>query len=328
MRNIEKHPQDMVQKVAENFSVSRTTALRHLAQLIKLGHVIKTGTTKQTTYMLTSASQKVGRFGLSPSFEEYSVFSEFLAPQLRQFKANVFTILEYSVTEMLNNAKDHSRGHQVSLEFSLEPECIRVVIHDDGVGIFKNLLQAFHFESPQEVIFELSKGKLTSNPAHHTGEGIFFSSRALDLFTVKANGYCYVRDNLAHDWTFFELDQSHKKEKGTWIELLISPNSERVLRDLFESYQEEEMLDFCKTEILIDLAQQHGERLISRSQAQRVTQRLEKFSQATLDFKKVQAIGQGFADQVFRVYQAQRPGFKFVCVNMNSDVEFMIQRAI
>ena len=46
-------------------------------------------------------------------------------------------------------------------------------------GIFKNLLQYFSIQEVQFSLLELLKGKLTTDPTHHSGEGIFFSSRIL-----------------------------------------------------------------------------------------------------------------------------------------------------
>jgi len=50
------------------------------------------------------------------------------------------------------------------------------------------------------------------------------------------------------------------------------------------------------------------EQLISRSQAKRILRGLEKhFKVITLDFTGVTLVGQGFVDEVFRVYKNQHP---------------------
>lgn len=77
----------------------------------------------------------------------------------------------------------------------------------------------------------------------------------------------------------------------------------------------------------MDLAQLLGEKIISRSQAKRIVRNLEPFTHITLDFKKVDTVGQGFVDEIFRVYQNQYPQKKIVYINANADVEFMIKRS-
>jgi len=66
---------------------------------------------------------------------------------------------------------------------------------------------------------------------------------------------------------------------------------------------------------------------ISRSQARRVVNGLDKFKTVTLDFKDVDTLGQGFADEVFRVWKLSHPGIDIAVENANENVEFMIKRA-
>ena len=66
---------------------------------------------------------------------------------------------------------------------------------------------------------------------------------------------------------------------------------------------------------------------ISRSQARRILFGLEKFKKIVLDFDKVRAVGQGFADEVFRVWQVNHPDIKIIAKNANQDIDFMIKRA-
>ena len=46
-----------------------------------------------------------------------------------------------------------------------------------------------------------------------------------------------------------------------------------------------------------------------------------------LDFEDVKTIGQGFADEVFRVWKIKHPGVKIITKNANENIEFMIKRA-
>jgi hypothetical protein len=75
------------------------------------------------------------------------------------------------------------------------------------------------------------------------------------------------------------------------------------------------------------LAQYEGEKLVSRSQAKRVTYRFERFKWVEPDFAGVSAIGQAFADELFRVFAAAHPGIRISSINAVPAVERMIRRA-
>ena len=59
---------------------------------------------------------------------------------------------------------------------------------------------------------------------------------------------------------------------------------------------------------------------VSRSQAKRICNRLEKFKEVLLDFDGVQWMGQGFAHQLFVVFANQHPDFRLIPINMNEDI--------
>ena len=67
---------------------------------------------------------------------------------------------------------------------------------------------------------------------------------------------------------------------------------------------------------------------IARSQARRITERLDLFKEVELDFSNCEIMAQGFADELFRVYQNANPGVKLIPINMNKEVEFMYLHSI
>lgn len=67
--------------------------------------------------------------------------------------------------------------------------------------------------------------------------------------------------------------------------------------------------------------------LVSRSQAKMILADLDKFSKIVFDFKDVDQIGQGFADEIFRVFQNNHPKISLSTVNTNDNVAFMVTRA-
>ena len=109
----------------------------------------------------------------------------------------------------------------------------------------------------------------------------------------------------------------------------ISASSNRHLNEVFKEYTNlagKNDYGFDKTEIRVKLYTIGGVH-ISRSQARRVLTDLEKFKIVVFDFDKVSAVGQAFADEVFRVFQNRHPEIKLEAENMNEGVKFMVVRA-
>jgi hypothetical protein len=55
---------------------------------------------------------------------------------------------------------------------------------------------------------------------------------------------------------------------------------------------------------------------------------LDKFKEVILDFKGVRSIGQGFADEVFRVFKTQHPEITMKVENVSPSLEPMIQHVV
>jgi hypothetical protein len=55
--------------------------------------------------------------------------------------------------------------------------------------------------------------------------------------------------------------------------------------------------------------------------------RLTDFRHVTLDFSGVEMVGQGFCDEVFRVFARAHPEVALEPVGMNDAVTFMVARA-
>ncbi len=97
---------------------------------------------------------------------------------------------------------------------------------------------------------------------------------------------------------------------------------------MFLQYTRKDSFEFDKTEILVELAKLGDERYISRSQAKRILTGLDKFSHIILEFRNVETVGQGFVDEVFRVFQNEFPQIKITYHHANDNVEFMIKRSL
>ena len=67
---------------------------------------------------------------------------------------------------------------------------------------------------------------------------------------------------------------------------------------------------------------------VSRSQAKSICNRLEEFEEIILDFEGVSWMGQGFAHQIFVVYQNAHPSVKITPVNMCEGIESMYRHVV
>jgi anti-sigma regulatory factor (Ser/Thr protein kinase) len=320
----ETSPTSISRLVASRFEISRQAANRYVRHLVGEGLVAETGRTKAKQYNLITKADEAKQFALSPNLEEHSVWEEFAKPIAQPYAtANVFNILNYGFTEMLNNAIEHSLGSSVLIKVTVTPVALKIIVWDNGIGIFRKIQKDLGLDNPQQVLLELSKGKLTTDPDKHTGEGIFFASRMFDEFLVLSDDIGFVSAEN-DDW----LLERHEAAptKGTSVSMKISPFSKREAKEVFTRYEGEEF-GFQKTHVPVELARYEGETLVSRSQARRLLARFDKFKEVFLNFKGVSMIGQAFADEIFRVYQNEHPEIKIVYVNASPDVEHMILRA-
>ena len=104
--------------------------------------------------------------------------------------------------------------------------------------------------------------------------------------------------------------------------------TERTTKEIFDEYTSDDFV-FNKTKITVHLAKDYlGHDFVSRSLAKRILMNVEKFKVIVLDFENIDNIGQGFADEVFRVFKNKNPDITIVPVNMNEEIEFMINRAM
>jgi hypothetical protein len=232
-------------------------------------------------------------------------------------------IWHYGFTEILNNAKDHSGATSIAVRISKTAVNTKMTISDDGIGIFKKIQEAFNLPDQRYAILELAKGKLTTDPARHTGEGIFFSSRMFDHFAIGADKTYYGHKfGDEADW-IMEWGPA-----GTTVIMELSNHTARRSEKIFEQYASSEGdYGFNKTVVPVKLAQYGNDKLISRSQAKRVVARLELFKAILFDFTGVPTVGQAFADEIFRVFANEHPDISILPIHANSEVHRMIMRA-
>jgi len=234
---------------------------------------------------------------------------------------NIILIIDYAFTEMLNNAIEHSKSQTIDVLADKDENFIRFSIVDKGIGVFNSIIKKRNLKNELEAIQELTKGKLTTAPKEHSGEGIFFTSRVVDKLIIQSSNKKLIFDNILNDVFINDI----KRLKGTKITFFISVGSKRRLENVFKEYAGE-TFKFDKTKVIVKLYKTDTN-YISRSQARRILTGLEKFKTVILDFHNIDTIGQAFADEVFRVWQNHHPDIKIQYQNSNENIVFMIKRA-
>ena len=311
-------------RIAEHFGVSRVTGTNIIKRLVEGGWLDSSGG-KRPIYSLGRNREIVRSYKL-PGIDEHIIWEHDFSKWF-SLPPNVSGIAHHGFTEMLNNANDHSCGKIVTAIMRLLEGTLVIAIIDDGIGIFEKISSALQLPDKRLAILELSKGKFTTDPQNHSGEGIFFTSRMFDRFQIDANGLHYdhdVRD--VHDW-LLEIDELQKLAIGTFVYMAIPINSNRTAREIFDQYSEGNNYGFNKTVVPVRLAKVGNENLVSRSQAKRLVARFEGFRTVILDFEGVDDIGQAFADEIFRVFQNAHPEVHLAVAKASSAVQQMIARA-
>lgn len=320
---IAKDGGNVAARLAGQHGVSRQSASAWLAKLKQEGVITSSGVGRGVRYqlaVLASVQQSYERAGLS----EDRVWRELIGPQVADLPPNVRDIWHYAVTEMVNNAIDHSGSARVVVELLRDALNTTVYVADEGEGIFLKIQRALNLYDPREAILELAKGKLTTDPAHHTGEGIFFSSKVMDAFDIRSGTLHFMHD----EWGADVLLERPANAPGTLVLMRLANDSARTLQEVFDQFAAPEEYTFAKTIVPVKLAQHEGEKLVSRSQAKRLTMRFERFQTVVLDFAGVEEIGQAFADEVFRVFQQAHPATALLPIHMTIAVENMFKRVM
>jgi anti-sigma regulatory factor (Ser/Thr protein kinase) len=326
LNNVRTNPTDISKLTAENFNISRTAVNRHISILVNEGLLKKEGTTKDIKHSLNNLVEEFITIPLAGIINEDLIWRERIRPILKDIPENVIRLFNYGFTEMMNNAIDHSDGTEAKIGVIINPVDIILYISDNGVGIFNKIKEKLNLDDHRHAILELAKGKLTTDPDTHTGEGIFFSSRMFDNFTILSSFHFFSHREPDNDWL---LESKEKHNNGTFISMQTSKATTRTTYEVHNKYETHpESYTFNRTHVPVNLLIYGDENLVSRSQAKRLLARLDKFKEVFLDFAGVESIGPAFADEIFRVFKNKNPNITLRCANANDDVMGRIRRAL
>ncbi len=323
LENVEKYPSDIAKRTAEHFKITRQAVHKHFHKLLQEHVLIQIGQTRNSSYKLAPIVEWRKKYLVSKELTEDIVWTKDFSTVFSEIPENIRDIWHYGFTEMFNNVIDHSGGSEVIAHIKKTASFTEMALLDNGIGIFKKIQTELGLLDERHAILELSKGKLTTDPKRHTGEGIFFTSRMFDSFDILSGGVYFNHTfGSPEDWI---LEKEFRSGTSVWMK--ISNHSSRTLKKVFDKFSSGDDYGFTKTVVPVRLAQYGNDKLISRSQAKRVLARVELFQTVIFDFADVPTIGQAFADEIFRVFAQDHPDIKLMSINQNSEVKRMIARA-
>jgi len=320
----------------DGFNLSRQYITKLISQLVSEKKLKKIGSTRSAMYATPEYINSHPEITpniytkslLNKNLEEHKAFDEIehnFIP-FGSLRENIKSIFTYAFSEMLNNAIEHSKSKKINIFVFLEDDELSFVVDDFGIGVFRNIMKKRKLKSELEAIQDLLKGKTTTMPKLHSGEGIFFTSKAGNKFILDSYGYQLIIDNKIKD---IFVKKTKGQKRGTKVSFRININDKHHLNDIFRKYTDlanNSDYGFNKTEIRVRLYIAGGVH-ISRSQARRVLSGLDKFKVIVMDYDRVPMIGQAFADEIYRVFQSKHPDIRIENENMNEAVEFMVNRA-
>jgi len=318
-----ERPADLVRAVAERAGCGPGKARSLVRQLLELGWLQAAGEGRKIRFAPGRLRQIVVRYPLAGLDEDLPWARDF-APHF-DLPRNVRQMAQHAFTELLNNAIDHSEGQSVTVSMRQTPAHLQLLVSDDGRGLFDKIREGFEIEDPAMAMLELSKGKLTSAPERHTGRGLYFTSRLADVFDLHANAFAFQH----REWDAQSWKQGRAmRQQGSAIYLAIALDTSRTLDDVMRSASlDARNYSIERTTLPLRLIVNEDTGLESRAQARRVASRLTEFKQAELDFTGIDHIGQGFADELFRVFGRNQSAVQLVVKNASPRVTAMIDLA-
>lgn len=316
---ISNNTQSISKVVADAFNISQNTVHTYINELLS-NNVIKKGKRGQYELVTTQFEYDLKRSNgdLNADIHVYNVC---LDQHIRSLADNIQDIWSYAFTEMVNNVIDHSEAENLNVVIIQDYLRTHVIIADDGMGIFEKIKNHFSLPNLDEAICELFKGKLTTDEKNHSGEGIFFTSKMMDTFLISSSGKIFTTSNYSND----HILNMNESFSGTCVFMSLSNFTHKQAHEVFDLYAS---IDGGFTKTRIPLKNIFDSAPVSRSQAKRVCNRLDRFEQVTLDFDEIGWMGQGFAHQLFVVYQNAHPQIILCPINMNESVTKMYNHVL
>jgi len=311
----------LVDKTVEYFGRSRSTVYNYLKELTDDGLILR----QADRFELCSREHHF-LYKNDGHLSESRLCAADFEPFLRGFEKNVISIWRYAYMEMMNNAIEHSQASEIRVTVRTDAVNTTVFIRDNGIGIFENIRAYIARERGEELPADecaafLLTGKFTTAKSAHSGEGIFFTSHMMDTFAILSDTVFFTRDNF-HDRQLV----AEGADVGTLVVMSLSNTSKKTAREVFDRFSDVDD-GFTKTAVPIAHVFPHGDP-ISRSEARRLGELIQNFSEIELDFSRIEEVGQAFVHELFVVWQRNHPNVTLCVRHACENVDFMIRRVL
>ncbi|OPY03147.1 MAG: hypothetical protein A4E61_01180 [Syntrophorhabdus sp. PtaB.Bin184] len=318
LKNVERRSGDTVSRATTQFGISRQAVHKHLKFLVEANLIARTSLAR---YELCTLEEHKKILPVTDMTPEDIVWRREVRDMLGPLPENALDIWQYGFTEIFSNVAAHSGSESAFVQVKRTAVSTKMTIWDRGVGIFDKVLSHMDLIDERHAILELTKGKLTTDPAAHPGHGIFFTARMFDAFSILSKGILLTHTSGdGDDWTV----ETQQEGPGTLVTMTLKNDTSRQIRDIYEKFSSQTSPGFSTTVVSAHLAHHGTEKLVSRSEAKRLLARIDQFRVALIDFDRVESIGQAFADEIFRVYPSEHPEVEIREVRTNKEVQEMI----
>jgi len=317
------HPLDLTEALAARTGSSRAAAQRLLGRLVDAQWLERSGSRRRPAYRPGALRQVVRRYALAGLEEDRPWAQDYAA--VLALPEGVARMLRHALSELLNNAIEHSGGSTVTVSMRRSALQAQLLVADDGRGAFDTIRAACAIDDPAQAMFEIAKGRLTTRPEGHGGRGLHHTAALADVFDLHANGRGWRRvaggadvdaDGAGARWQPVRTPGG----PGTLVYVAVELDTARTL-DLALRTGSGEGCRGWIDHARLPLRLLAGDGVLeSRALARRVASRLEGYAAATLDYAGITDVGPAFADEIGRVLPRRLPGVQWRRVNASAAV--------
>jgi hypothetical protein len=136
--------------------------------------------------------------------------------------------------------RNHSEADRVSVSVKKTATTTATKIYDTGIGIFKKIMDALGLPDQEYALLELAKGKFTTDPTRHSGQGAFF-------WLPNGRPILYL---LARNPVF--------SKSGTLVSMTLENHTVRTTKKVFDAFSSTDEDGFTKTIVPVRLSQFGG----------------------------------------------------------------------
>lgn len=318
LKNVEDRSGDVVSRTTTQFGISRQAVHKHLRFLVDANLISRT---RLARYQLCTVEEHKKILPVTDGTPEDIIWRREIRDMVGALPENALDIWRQGFTEIFSNVAAHSGSESAFVQVRRTAVSTKMTIWDRGVGIFDRILSRIDLIDEHHAILELTKGKLTTDPAAHSGQGIFFTACMFDTFSILSKGVLLTHaSGDSDDWTV----ETQQGGPGTLVTMTLKNDTSRRITDIYKKFSSQTSSGFSTTVVYAHLAHHGTEKLVSRSEAKRLLDRIDQFKVALIDFHRVESIGQAFADEIFRVYPSEHPEVDIREVRTNKEVQDMI----